>query len=155
MPASHKSVFLAPVTDTGQPSGQPDRMHALPLNQHFAGLWSMDSVASPSARSHRPELLAPAGDFGLRARRRSKTGPMRSTSASMPASTPGRARPTSRSTSLDELMAFLHRRGVKGYVTLNTLVFSDELADVERIVRRVARARRRRRAGAGPGRSCG
>ena len=39
---------------------------------------------------------------------------------------------------LDELLAFLHGRGVKGYVTLNTLVFSDELADVERLVRRVA-----------------
>ena len=39
---------------------------------------------------------------------------------------------------LDELMAFLHGRGVKGYVTLNTLVFSDELAAVERLVRRIA-----------------
>ncbi|MFQ4137789.1 DUF3656 domain-containing U32 family peptidase [Nodosilinea sp. PGN35] len=29
---------------------------------------------------------------------------------------------------LPELMAFLHRRGVKGYVTLNTLVFPSELA---------------------------
>lgn len=32
---------------------------------------------------------------------------------------------------LPKLMAFLHRRGVKGYVTLNTLVFTSELADVE------------------------
>ncbi|MBD1915803.1 MULTISPECIES: U32 family peptidase [Cyanophyceae] len=30
---------------------------------------------------------------------------------------------------LPELMAFLHRRGVKGYVTLNTLVFPSELAE--------------------------
>ncbi|MCW5558710.1 MAG: U32 family peptidase, partial [Verrucomicrobiae bacterium] len=29
---------------------------------------------------------------------------------------------------LPELMAFLHRRGVRGYVTFNTLVFADELA---------------------------
>jgi putative protease len=29
---------------------------------------------------------------------------------------------------LPQLMAFLHRRGVRGYVTFNTLVFSDELA---------------------------
>lgn len=32
---------------------------------------------------------------------------------------------------LPKLMAFLHRRGVKGYVTLNTLVFTSELTDVE------------------------
>ena len=30
---------------------------------------------------------------------------------------------------LPKLMEFLHRRGVRGYVTLNTLVFEDELAD--------------------------
>ncbi|MEO0458035.1 MAG: U32 family peptidase [Cyanobacteria bacterium P01_A01_bin.114] len=33
---------------------------------------------------------------------------------------------------LPELMAFLHQRGVKGYVTLNTLVFPQELAAAER-----------------------
>ena len=32
---------------------------------------------------------------------------------------------------LPALMAFLHRRGVRGYVTFNTLVFSNELADAE------------------------
>ena len=42
--------------------------------------------------------------------------------------------------SLDELMAFLHGRQVRGYLTLNTLVFSDELPNVEAIVRRVAAA---------------
>ncbi len=32
---------------------------------------------------------------------------------------------------LPELMAVLHRRGVKGYVTLNTLVFPAELPQAE------------------------
>ena len=32
-------------------------------------------------------------------------------------------------------MALLHRRGVKGYVTLNTLVFPGELPDLEATVR--------------------
>ncbi|MDD3179991.1 MAG: U32 family peptidase [Opitutaceae bacterium] len=32
---------------------------------------------------------------------------------------------------LPRLMAFLHRRGVRGYVTFNTLVFADELAEAE------------------------
>src|ERR1041384_2912261 len=36
---------------------------------------------------------------------------------------------------LPRLMEFLHRRGVKGYVTLNTLVFENELADAERYLR--------------------
>ncbi|MFM7424625.1 MAG: peptidase U32 family protein, partial [Elainella sp.] len=36
---------------------------------------------------------------------------------------------------LPELMAFLHRRGVKGYITLNTLVFPQELAEAERYLR--------------------
>ena len=36
---------------------------------------------------------------------------------------------------LPELMAFLHRRGVKGYVTLNTLVFPAELAEAEQYLK--------------------
>ena len=79
-----------------------------------------DSAASkPTAAPRRPELLAPAGDwdcvraavengadavyFGLErfnARMRAKNF----TQADLP-----------------ELMAFLHRRGVRGYVTFNTL----------------------------------
>lgn len=39
-----------------------------------------------------------------------------------------------------ELMGYLHQRGVKGYVTLNTLVFPNELADLEQTVRLVAAA---------------
>jgi len=36
---------------------------------------------------------------------------------------------------LPKLMEFLHRRGVRGYITLNTLVFENELADAERYLR--------------------
>ncbi|MEM9162404.1 MAG: U32 family peptidase, partial [Cyanobacteria bacterium P01_F01_bin.4] len=36
---------------------------------------------------------------------------------------------------LPELMVFLHQRGVKGYVTLNTLVFPQELSAAERYLR--------------------
>jgi U32 family peptidase len=36
---------------------------------------------------------------------------------------------------LPKLMEFLHRRGVRGYVTLNTLVFENELADAEKYLR--------------------
>jgi len=38
---------------------------------------------------------------------------------------------------LPKLMEFLHRRGVKGYVTFNTLVFENELADAETYLRSI------------------
>ena len=41
---------------------------------------------------------------------------------------------------LPRLMEFLHRRGVKGYVTFNTLVFTDELADAEAYLRSIITA---------------
>jgi putative protease len=41
---------------------------------------------------------------------------------------------------LPELMAFLHLRGVKGYVTLNTLVFTAELSAAEQYLREIIAA---------------
>ncbi len=41
---------------------------------------------------------------------------------------------------LPELMAFLHRRGVRGYVTFNTLVFTEELPQAEACLRAVIAA---------------
>ncbi len=41
---------------------------------------------------------------------------------------------------LPELMAFLHGRGVKGYVTLNTLIFTDELDSVEDYLQSIIRS---------------
>ncbi|HEU5079311.1 MAG TPA: DUF3656 domain-containing protein [Opitutaceae bacterium] len=82
-------------------------------------------IDTPQKKLRRPELLAPAGDwecakaavengadaiyFGLErfnARMRAKNFTQ---------------------TDLPALMAFLHGRGVRGYVTFNTLVFTDEL----------------------------
>lgn len=93
---------------------------------------------SPGVASASPELLSPAGDwecakaavengadaiyFGLdrfNARMRAKNF----TEADLPA-----------------LMEFLHRRGVKGYVTFNTLVFTDELADATDYLRSIIAA---------------
>ncbi len=93
--------------------------------------------AAPNVAT-RPELLAPAGDwecvraavengadaiyFGLErfnARMRAKNF----TQADLPA-----------------LMEFLHRRGVRGYVTFNTLVFANELADAEDYIRGIVTA---------------
>ena len=41
---------------------------------------------------------------------------------------------------LPKLMEFLHRRGVRGYVTFNTLVFQNELADAENYLRAIMAA---------------
>ncbi len=41
---------------------------------------------------------------------------------------------------LPKLMEFLHRRGVKGYVTFNTLVFENELADAKKYLRAIIAA---------------
>ncbi|HSY74951.1 MAG TPA: U32 family peptidase, partial [Dongiaceae bacterium] len=41
---------------------------------------------------------------------------------------------------LPKLMEFLHRRGVKGYVTFNTLIFQNELADAENYLRAIISA---------------
>jgi U32 family peptidase len=41
---------------------------------------------------------------------------------------------------LPDLMAFLHRRGVKGYLTFNTLIFADELAAAEDFLRQMISA---------------
>src|SRR5687767_10634254 len=41
---------------------------------------------------------------------------------------------------LPRLMEFLHRRGVKGYVTFNTLVFADELAAAQEHLRSIITA---------------
>lgn len=43
-------------------------------------------------------------------------------------------------TDLPRLMEFLHRRGVRGYVTFNTLVFADELAEAEDYLRSIITA---------------
>ncbi len=97
---------------------------------------AVPSVAA--SRFARPEVLAPAGDwecaraavengadaiyFGLErfnARMRAKNF----TLADLPA-----------------LMEFLHRRGVRGYVTFNTLVFTHELPDAENFLRSIIAA---------------
>ncbi len=41
---------------------------------------------------------------------------------------------------LEALMDYLHRHGVRGFVTMNTLVFTGELADAEAQLRRIAAA---------------
>ncbi len=88
---------------------------------------------------HRPELLAPAGDFDC-VRAAIENG---ADAVYFGLQSGFNARARAANFSLEELpgvMELLHRRGVKGYVTLNTLVFPSELPECESLVRRVAAA---------------
>jgi putative protease len=86
----------------------------------------------------KPELLAPAGD---------RTCLIAAVENGADAVYFGLARHNARmrahnfdGASLPEVMALLHGRGVKGYVTLNTLVFTAELPELEAAVREAALA---------------
>lgn len=92
-----------------------------------------------TAPTTRPELLAPAGDRDC-VRAAVENG-ADAVYFGLDKGFNARARATNLSIEeLPDVMRFLHRRGVKGYVTLNTLVFSDELEEIERTVRAIAAA---------------
>jgi putative protease len=101
---------------------------------------SQSSPAAPPAGGvfARPELLAPAGDWEC-ARAAVENGAdaiffgLERFNARMRAHNFTVA-------DLPDLMAFLHRRGVRGYVTFNTLVFADELADAADYLRSIIAA---------------
>ncbi|GEM_PF-2855742 len=82
---------------------------------------------------HLPELLAPAGDWEC-ARAAVENGAdaiyfgLEKFNARMRANNFTEA-------DLPRLMEFLHRRGVKGYITFNILVFENEMAAAEQYVR--------------------
>src|SRR6187431_2976614 len=84
---------------------------------------------TPPPQLTRPELLSPAGDWEC-ARAAVENGAdaiyfgLERFNARMRAHNFSEA-------DLPKLMEFLHRRGVKGYVTFNTLVFADEMQEAE------------------------
>jgi putative protease len=99
---------------------------------------STPTPPTPVSAARRPELLAPAGDwecaraavengadaiyFGLE-RFNARMRAHNFTQADLPA-----------------LMAFLHQRGVRGYVTFNTLVFANEVDDARDYLRTIISA---------------
>jgi U32 family peptidase len=86
-----------------------------------------------------PELLAPAGDWDC-VRAAIENG-ADAVYFGLDAGFNARARATNFPVEdLPRLMAMLHRRGLKGYATLNTLVFSDELPQFEQVIAAVAEA---------------
>ena len=99
---------------------------------------ALDRDTTAAVRT-RPELLAPARDmdciraavengadavyFGLQAGFNARDRAVNFTTQELPG-----------------LMAFLHRRGLRGYVTVNTLAFPSELPAVEALLRTIAQA---------------
>jgi putative protease len=96
------------------------------------------SIITHLATRDLPELLAPAGDWDC-ARAAVENGAdaiyfgLDKFNARMRAQNFTAA-------DLPNLMEFLHRRGVRGYVTFNTLVFENELADAEKYLRNMIAA---------------
>ncbi|AMV23378.1 putative protease YhbU precursor [Gemmata sp. SH-PL17] len=86
----------------------------------------------------KPELLAPAGDWeAMRAAVANGADAVYFGLSNFNA----RARATNFELSeLPDVMTFLHARNVRGFVTLNTLIFSDELEAVAEFVKSVAAA---------------
>ncbi|WP_437319570.1 DUF3656 domain-containing U32 family peptidase [Sorangium sp. So ce385] len=99
-------------------------------------------------RPARPEVLAPAGDrAALEAAVRGGADAvyfgLRGGAAGSGAASPFNARARAANfdaTELAETLRFLHAHGVKGYVTLNTLVFDDELPAVRGAIEACAAA---------------
>ncbi len=98
----------------------------------------LDQTTKPTATPLKPELLAPAGD------RTCAVAAVENGADAIYFGIQGhnaRARAANFTVEeLPDLIGLLHRRGVKGYATLNTLAFSNELDDLERYVRRIAEA---------------
>lgn len=93
----------------------------------------------PSELLPRPELLAPAGD--RECLRAAVENGADAVYFGLNCGFNARARATNiEPRELAEVMSELHHRGVKGFVTLNTLAFSDELPELESLVRTIARA---------------
>ncbi len=104
------------------------------IKPEMTGAATTESIRNPpSAIRNLPELLAPAGDWDC-ARAAVENGAdaiyfgLEKFNARMRADNFTAA-------DLPKLIEFLHRRGVRGYVTLNTLVFENELADAEKYLR--------------------
>src|SRR5437764_8389664 len=97
-----------------------------------------DTRSGQPERLDRPELLAPAGDWDAM-----RAAVANGADAVYFGLNNFNARHRATNFILEELpkvMEYLHSHNVRGYVTFNTLIFSDELPEALRFVRAVAEA---------------
>src|SRR5271169_4072943 len=100
-----------------------------------APLLDRDARQMRRSRARLPELLAPAGDWDC-----AKAAVENGADAIYFGLERFNARMRAHNFTegdLPRLMEFLHRRGVKGYVTFNTLVFANEMAEAEEYLRAI------------------
>src|SRR2546426_6852758 len=93
------------------------------------------SRSAPASAGRRPEVLAPAGDIDcVRAAIENGADAVYFGVQKWNA----RARATNFALEeLPDLLALLRLRGVKGYVTFNTLIFSNELDEAQRMLEKI------------------
>lgn len=89
-------------------------------------------------RHRKPELLCPAGDF--EAMRAAVANGTDAVYFGLPAFNARHRAINFSLESLDETMRYLHRHNVKGFVTFNVLIFSDELEEAVEYLRNIAQA---------------
>ena len=100
---------------------------AVDMPSSYAPDAGSDATASFRHPARRPEILAPAGDMEMM-----KAAVENGADAVYFGLETFNARLRARNFRIDELpsiMAWLHARGVRGYVTMNTLVFASELGE--------------------------
>ncbi|GIL91502.1 hypothetical protein Vretifemale_19091 [Volvox reticuliferus] len=109
-----------------------------PVRQRAAAGRGSSSGGAPLSLAQKPEVLAPVGGWPqLRAAVENGADAVYFGLEDFNA----RARAANFSvTELPDVMSYLHARGVKGFVTLNVLVFDEELSAVEEQIRAMAMA---------------
>jgi U32 family peptidase len=109
------------------------------LSTQYSNVLVVTRIQMRAGSFARPELLAPAGDWDC-VRAAIENG---ADAVYFGLDSGFNARARAKNFAVDDLpklMAELHGRGLNGYLTLNTLVFTSELPAVERLVRQLATA---------------
>ena len=98
-----------------------------------------DSLPATPARASRPELMSPAGDWD--ALRAAVANGADAVYFGLNAFNARHRATNFTRESLPEVMGYLHRHNVKGYLTFNVLIFSDELAEAVELLKEIAAAK--------------
>ncbi|HQY89414.1 MAG TPA: peptidase U32 family protein, partial [Tepidisphaeraceae bacterium] len=89
-------------------------------------------------RDRKPELLCPAGDF--EAMRAAVSNGADAVYFGLPAFNARHRATNFALESLPDTMRYLHRHNVKGFVTFNVLIFSDELEEAVEFLKQIAQS---------------
>src|SRR3954447_10538900 len=98
-----------------------------------------ESRTATPARAARPELMSPAGDWD--ALRAAVANGADAVYFGLNAFNARHRATNFTRESLPEVMQYLHRHNVKGYLTFNVLIFSDELPEAVDLLKDIAAAR--------------